>query len=371
MVADAAQTGAVSRIIRFRELLPREYKQGNSWRYRGLQGPIDNALVRLAAVGKNDELRVESSWQLLDAVFSSLEKTARNKTYREREPVLELLPLSWIISLLENTREITTELKIALALATLKPETAPNTSSAETKNRPAPLIAYRVGVVPRKKTGRTIKIAKDTPLRVVWSQRDLTDNLCAILRRRIAVESGADAKPPCNTQLSLSLADALSFLNKETDDMLIIRWLERFMLFDWHFVQQEERRQLSAILQNTPSTQPLSPEEMLHAFFRPLFHAYTFGQLAPNIFEAPKTPTANALRPLVALLERGDSAAAHRAATNRYKSLLQTTADFGDNAFTTPEPRRLLASLLLPANSASIVNAFARWTTPGNKQQAP
>lgn len=370
-VADTAQARAVSRIIRFRDGLPRdEYKQGSSRRYRGLQGPIDNTLVRLAASGKNDELRVDSSWQLLDAVFFSLQKTANNKTYREREPALELLPLSWVISLLENTHERTTELKIALALATLKPETASNNSGNERKNvQSAPLIAYRVGVVPaRKNNWGTIKIAENAPHRVVWSQRDLADNLCAILHRRITVESDANREPPCNAQLSLSLADTLSFLNKETDDTLIVRWLNRFMLFDWHFINKEERKQLSVILQNTPSAEPLLPEDLLYTFFRPLFHAYTFERLdSNNNSESRIIPTANALRPLVALLERGDSVAAYRAAVNRYKSLLHTTACFGDNAFAVPEPRRLLASLLLPANPASIVNAFTRWTIPVNK----
>lgn len=373
MAADTAQANAVSRIIRFRELLPREYKQGNSWRYRGLQGPIDNGLVRLAAAGNNDELRVDFSWQLLDAVFFSLEKTANNKTYREREPALELLPVSWVISLLKNTHEITTELKIALALATLKPDTPSKTTGNESKNDPsAPLIAYRVGVVPAwKKNWRAIKIAKNTPQRVGWSQRDLADNLCAILHRRIAVESDANREPQCNAQLSLPLADILSFLNKETDDALIVRWLNRFMLFDWHFIAQEERKQLSAIMRCSSPAAPLLPEEMLYAFFRPLFHASTFERIASNnISESRKIPTANALRPLVALLERGDTAAAYRAAVNRYESLLQATACFGDNDFSTPEPRRLLATLLLPANPASIVNAFTRWTIPVNKQQA-
>ncbi len=370
---NSSQTLAVSRIIHFRDNLPHKLKRGGKWVYSGVQGPVDNALVRLAASGKNDELRVDSSWQLLDAVFFSFEKTANNKTYREREPALELLPLSWVISLLENTHEITTELKIALALATLKPEAASKTSGNERKNdQPAPLIAYRVGVGPTWESNwRAIKIAKTPPQRVVWSQRGLADNLCAILHRRIAVESDANREPPCNAQLSLSLADILSFLNKETDDALIVRWLNRFMLFNWHFINQEERKQLSVILHNSPSAEVLLPEEMLYAFLRPLFHAYTFERLdSNNIYESRKIPTANALRPLIALLERGDSAAAYLAAVNRYKSLLQTTAYFGDNAFAVPEPRRLLASLLLPANPASIINAFTRWTIPANKQQA-
>lgn len=117
---DLAQADAVSRIVRFRDALPREFKKGKSWVYRGLQGPIDTALVRLSASGKNEDLLRLNSWALLDAVFASLKKTAHNKTYREREPVLDLLPVSWAVSLLEKERVLTPEIRIALALATLQ-----------------------------------------------------------------------------------------------------------------------------------------------------------------------------------------------------------------------------------------------------------
>lgn len=372
-VIDIGQAEAISKIVRFRDALPREYKKGKTWIYRGLQGPIDHSLVRLAAMGKNDEQRVESSWQVLDAVFGSLEKTANNKTHREREPSLALLPVAWAVSLLENTHEISPEARVALAFATLQAET-PQKAPAAGSKRPqtAPLIAYRVGVEPAwKNNWRTIKIAKNEPLRVVWSQRGLAENICAVIRRRVAVESEAGAEPPCNARLTLSLADVLAFLNNELDDVLIERWLTRFMLFDWSFISHQERDSLSGILINNTSENPLRSEEILYTFFRPLFHAYTFAQLAQNDAAGKQPqPTVNVLRQLVALLERGDCAAAHRAAVNRYKSLLQPTADFGENTFTISEPRRLLATLVLPASPKRIAKAFARWAIPANDQHA-
>lgn len=371
-VVDTTQAEAVSNIIRFRDALPREYKKGKTWIYRGLQGPIDNALVRLSATGTNTEQRVDASWQLLDAIFASLEKTANNKTYREREPSLALLPVSWAVSLLENSHEITPEIRVALALATLHAEKSQKGSVAENKNNQlAPLIAYRVGVEPVwKNNWHIIKIAKNTPLRVVWSQRGLAENLCAVIRRRVAVESEADAEPPFNAQLTLSLADVLAFLKNEIDDALVDRWLTRFILFDWRYISLKERNNLAEILKNNTAVNPLFTEEILYAFFRPLFHSYTFAQLAQNdVSDKQSHPTANALRPIVALLERGDSAAAHRAAVNRYKSLLQPTANFGENTFEVPEPLRLLATLFLPASPKRIAEAFARWAIPAKDQQ--
>lgn len=379
---DAAQSTAVSRIIRFRDALPREYKKGKSWIYRGLQGPIDNALVCLASAGKDDELRTERSWNLLDAVFASLEKTANNKTYREREPQLELLPVPWMISLLENEHEITSELRIALALATLRADGKKDTPFDKTT---APLLAYRVGVVPAwKNNWRKIKIAKNAPLRIVWSQRGLAANLCAIIQRRVSVESDADAVPPFNTQLSLSIADVFAFLHNETDNTLIERWLSRFMLFDWSFVADTDRRKLFPILKSSLAGSPApSLPEIIHAFFRPLFHNYTFSQLDENKAKAKGdgnpaekkkqniAPTAGMLRPLVALLARGDTAAAQQAASSRYKSLLQATVDFGENRFMldTENSRRLLATMLLPAPPTNVVKAFSRWSFPTRNEQ--
>lgn len=372
-VVDTAQAEAISKIIRFRDALPREYKKGKTWIYRGLQGPIDHNLVRLAATGANDAQRVESSWQVLDAVFGSLEKTANNKTHREREPSLALLPVAWAVSLLENTHEISPEARVALALATLQAETPQKAPAAESKrHQAAPLIAYRIGVEPVwGNNWRTIKIAKNAPLRVVWSQRRLAENICAVIRRRVAVESEAGAVPPCNARLTLSLADVFAFLNNEIDDALVERWLTRFMLFDWSCIPSKERDSLSGILRQDIAAKPFLPEEILYTFFRPLFHAYTFSQLAQSD-EAIKhpQPTVNALRPLVALLERGDSAAAYSAAVNRYKSLLLPTANFGENTFDLPDPHRLLATLLLPASPKRIAKAFARWAIPANDQHA-
>ncbi|RJP53920.1 MAG: type I-U CRISPR-associated protein Csx17 [Anaerolineaceae bacterium] len=375
---DAAQSTAVSRIIRFRDALPREYKKGKSWIYCGLQGPIDNALVRLASAGKNAELRTERSWNLLDAVFASLEKTANNKTYREREPQLNLFPVSWAISLLEHEHEITPELRIAIALATLRADGQKDTPFYKTT---APLLAYRIGVVPAWKSNwRKIKIAKNPPLRVVWSQRGLAENLCAIIQRRVSVESDGDGVPPFNTQLPLSIGDVFEFLHYEIDDALIERWLIRFMLFDWSFVADADRRKISSILEPPPvMPPPQSSPELLHAFFRPLFHNYTFSQLDKNKAKSKGdsssaekkrqavAPTAGMLRPFVALLSRGDAAAAQQAAFGRYKSFLKETVDFGDEnefALENANSLRLLAAMLLPAPPANVVKTFSRWSFP-------
>lgn len=369
---DAAQADVTAKIIRFRDALPREYKKGKSWIYRGLQGPIDHALVYLAETASNNDRHIDASWKLLDAVFTSLDKTAKNKTHREYEPAFALLPVSWALTLLKDTHEICREARIALALATLHSGTSHAIMTQEKScNHTAPLLAYRVGVDPAwKNNWSKIKISKNTPLRVVWSQRELVDNLCAVIRRRVMVESESGAEPPFNARFSLSIADVLAFLNNELEDGLIDRWLTRFMLFDWSRISPTERDGVMNLLRKNVASGPLLSVDLLYAFFRPLFHSGTFAELVQKGGSDKRPlPTVNTLRPLVARLEREDSAAAHRIAVSRYKSLLLQTADFGASSFDVPEPRRLLATLLLPTHPKSIAQAFTRWVTPATDQR--
>jgi CRISPR-associated protein Csx17 len=366
---DSAQADAVSRIIRFRDALPREFKKGQSWVYRGLQGPIDTALVRLSASGSNNDLVRENSWALLDAVFASLERTAKNKTYREREPLLELLPVSWAISLLQKEHALTPEIRIALALSTLQPGRKDKDSDHDDvreQNLPAPLIAYRVGVVPAwKNKWNRVKIAKGTPLRTEWSERPLIENLNAVVRRRASSEADTHSEPPFSTQLTLPIADVFAFLNEQTDDAMLTHWLDRFLLFDWSFLHAPERQALSVFLRPAAdsSTRRLRATDALICFLRPLFHAHTFTQIQSEP-ELVKVPATGMLRPLIAHLERGDTTSttsAFHAAQSRYRSLLIETVDFGENNFSVPDTRRLLASLLLPASPSAIARYFRRF----------
>jgi len=350
--SEACQADAVSNILRFRDALPREFKKGKRWEFRGLQGPIDKALVRLASSNGN-----ENAWALLDAVFASLERTANNKTYRKHEPALALLPVSWAVSLLQKEAAITPEIRIALALTTLRADAKEDTLFDKTI---APLLAYRVGVVPSlKNTWHKLKIAKNTPLRVEWSNRPLADNLAAVIRRRVAVEAESHNPPPFNTRLALPLADADVFLHGETDDSLISIWLDRFLLFDWSFLSSETHEALCKVVTRRFDDFHTDSASMLYAFFRPLFHAGTFSKLSDTA-----QPTSGMLRSIMAHLERGDTAAAFSAAQNRYKALLVELADFGENTLASADPRRLLAALLLPASPSGIAWRFTRFQHP-------
>ena len=54
---NAVHSRAVRTALALRDRLPRDVKKGKRWVYRGLQGPVDRALVELAEAGNRDELR--------------------------------------------------------------------------------------------------------------------------------------------------------------------------------------------------------------------------------------------------------------------------------------------------------------------------
>ncbi|MDR1281285.1 MAG: hypothetical protein LBK99_10750 [Opitutaceae bacterium] len=234
---------------------------------------------------------------------------------------------------------------------------------------PPPFLAYRIGIVPWKNKWSRVKIAKNTPLRIEWSERPLEENLIAVIRRRIAVEADTHNPPPFDTQLTLPLADVFAFLNSETDDAALARWLDRFLLFDWSFLQTAERDALSALLRPAQSSSAggLHAAETLFCFLRPLFHSHTFTQIQPKP-KSDKTPTAGMLRPFVAFLERGDITGVFSAAQGRYKNLLIETADFGETGFALSNPRRLLAALLLSASPSAVAQHFSRWQLPAQNK---
>jgi CRISPR-associated protein Csx17 len=345
---DAAQAEAVSRIMRLRDSLPRDEKVGKGWRYRGVQGPVDHALVRLSETGAN-----EDAWALLDATFAALERCDKNKAFREREPALEPLPLAWLNELLV-TEDKTPEIRIALALASLRAAK----DDRKTGKPPSALLAYRLGV---ERQGRVWRVTKNRPLRCVWGPRPLTENLAAVISRRLA-ESEADAPPPFDCQIAVPLADSFAFLNGETDDERTASWLDRFLLFDWSFVDAEVRERLERA-QRPARIAPLRDNTAAFSLLRPLFHAYTFSELPK---ESENDISATSLMPLCALLSRGDVPAALHAAFALYRAKLIPLADFGKTAFDMDEPVRLLAALVLPASTSSTILHFNRWLQPSN-----
>ena len=369
--SDPVLSTAIRRSIATRDSLPRDEKQGKRWRFRGLQGRIDRALIALAeSVGENQEaLRIERSWQLIDEVFASLAKVDRNKAFREKEVRFELLPLDWLTWLLERTHVQHVEIRLALALASLNPEVRPNAPLKERGRGPQRFLAYRLGAVGK---GRYWGIPKDIPLRRVWSPQTLTGNLIALGKRRL-FESAPNQPPPFRSAVSADPADALQFLSQGTDDEALGVWIDRFSLFDWSD-KKESKDRLRDWVGKRELPEPNGAGALLYGFFRPLFDQSSLTRLQTDSRtsdgqqSAPST-SAGRLAPIVSALDGGDVAGACEIASAAYRAERIVLADFHLDSFSHERPDRLLASLFFPVSARGLRKLFARWRSPSTYEK--
>ena len=357
---------AMRRMVSTRNNLPRDEKQGKSWRFRGLQGRIDRAIIALAETAgeEREDLQVERSWKLIDEVFASLAKVDRNKALREKGVRFKLLPLDWLAWLLERTTHQRPEIRLALAIASLRPETQTNKSQNADK-APQRFLAYRLGSV---ENGRYWQIPKNLPLRRVWSPKSLTDNMITLGKRRL-LESSPEQAPPFQSEVNASVTDALQFLSQGTDDEALGKWIDRFSLFNWSD-NKESKDLLRKSMGKPDLAERNNADAMLYGFFRPLFDSYALDKLQKMDLEVSGSheikANAGRLVPIVSALDRGDVTAAWEMASAAYRSERIALADFQPGIFSHKDPKRLLASILFPVNIRGLTKLFKRWQSPSN-----
>ncbi len=104
-----------------------------------------------------------------------------------------------------------------------------------------------------------------------------------------------------------------------------------------------------------------------YAFFRPLFDPVALDAIRkPEIAEPLK---AGPLRPISAMLSRGDVAGAWSLARGAYARLAVPIADFPIwQEFTVERAQWLLAALSIPVRSDQIARSFRRWQSPAQPQ---
>ncbi len=339
----SALSQTVSRVLALRDRLPADRKKGQSWIYVGLRGPLDEALVRLAA-----EATPEAGCMLTDNLLTALERVDRNRAFRKTKPPIRfrLFPASWAKSLFPDAHP-PCETRLAMAICSLC-----GNSDAQ---KPARFLGYRFGMEPINKAQRLWAFPEASPFRRVWAGANLASDLAAVLRRRL-VESEPTDSPPFRAAMQTGLADVLDWLDGEVDEAALAAWINRCSLFDWS----------ACDLPRFPNRNVADSANALHAFyafFRPLFDPSALRAIRnPQIEEPPK---AGPLRSLAALLNRGDVAGAWGLARGAYARLGVPTADFPIwQEFTLQRPQRLLAALLVPVRFHRIAAAFRRWQSP-------
>jgi len=364
--AGSAAATALTRMLGFRDSLPADRKKGKRWIYAGLRGSLDDVLVAFA-----ENPTPESARAAVDAMIGALRKADRNRGHRAHQPSIQFqqLPGAWAASLLgADGSDACGEARIGLALATL----FPGKRIGKTKKvSAAPLLAYWLGV---QQQGTFCSIPEAVPFRRVWGAGRLAANLAAVLQRRLT-EVEPSAEPPFGASYHIGLGDIEAWLSGSLDDEEIERWTMRFSLFHW------EKESVGAATSRLGHANPpcvFSGSLALFALFKPLFQGWLLNALLTDGSNR-KAAKSGPLPGIAALLARGDMTAAVQLARTAYRAVGIEPAKLGSNQFSSDDPQRLLAALLIPTQRRGITHdsfddlnrkipaLCTRWLSPRKK----
>jgi CRISPR-associated protein Csx17 len=334
--------------------LPKDQKIGQRWRFVGLRGPIEEAMLHLAASPDDPEV----ARGVLDAAVVALDRVDRNRRFREALVSWKPLPLQWLPSLFGSEQPVI-EARLAMALASGFPVKRP-------------LTLYRFGVV--WEYGGFQHPAR-APTRWIWGPAPLPSVLSAVLHRRMLDwESARDDEEPVRFVVPIPGADVSRWLEGTTDEVLLARWISRLAMFDWRFVPTA----VSGLMPPTTGFPQANAALCLIGLFQPLFDSRPLrasSALSQRDLLDPKSGarTPGATRRLASLLRIGQIDAAVRLARSRYAMasarLAQTSAPWR-----VTNPERILASVLFPISDVDRTPLIERWLRPrrqrGDKDHA-
>lgn len=347
---DSATTRAIRTIVEFHDTLPVDRKIGKRWRFAGLRGPLEQALVDFSAAAP-DAGNVEQAWALVDEVFAALVKVDRNRTFRGHNVRFRLLPGEWATRLFQEDPP-DRETRLALAMSSL----------SGTPPCP-PVIAHRIGVQKRTVRSRW-EFPESPPARRVWNDAELTDNLCAMAERRTmeALQKAAP-HPPFGAAIRVGLDDVHSWLSDDVDEERLRLWLDRLCVFDWSGEAGGEAAK--ELQRGFPRIRPAVDGVLAtYALFRPLASDWLFRQiLQESDVRVERTSTCASFGRVIAMLWHGDVKGAASVALAAYRSAGVALADF-DVLPDGHVPSRLLAALVIPTRDEQTLGVFRRWRIP-------
>jgi len=343
---------ALERILGLVDRLPRDEKKGKRWRFAGLRGPIERAMIQLAASPSDPAV----ACSLLDAIVAALDKVDRNQGYRAKQVSWKPLPIAWLPALFGDQAP-PLEARLALAAVAGFPASRP-------------FALYRFGV--EWQYGGYVH-PKQAPLGWVWGPGELPRVLSDVLTRRVldwekASKDGSWREWPACPILPAAYEYVDGWLAGEADEQLLECWLSRLALFDWRSVPASVSTKLAG---QESSKATISGALALAGLFQPLFDlnpvcrpGSTYNPLDPE--SGARTPAA--ARRLIALIRTGQADAAVAFARSRYamaKTWLATT----EAPWFIEDPERLLASLLFAIPLRERGSLIQRWLRPQTEER--
>jgi CRISPR-associated protein Csx17 len=346
--SQAAAAIAFERLLGLIEKLPADHKVGNRWRFVGLRGDLEAAMLRAAQAPADSSM----GRNILDAVVTALDRIDKNKSFRERRVTWEPLPLEWLPTLFADETP-SAEARLALALVSSFPADQP-------------FATYRFGTefVHR----RWYLHPPTAPKQWVWRSAGLPTRVLAdvLHRRTLDFDEARGETESVRSLLPATSSQVDRWLAKLLDEELLVRWVSRLALFDWRLASQAVRP-----LAIREDEQPdASGALCLFGLFQPLFDLRALSRSSePTMNLLPpesNSRTPAAARTLSGFLRIGDIPAAVRFAANRYSMagvpLVRTRVQWG------AESERLTASLLFPIFDQERSALVERWLRPRRSQ---
>jgi len=346
---------ALERLLGLIESLPADRKEGQRWRFVGLRGPVESALV--SAAGKPHD--AEAMTALLDAAVQTLDRVDVNRSFREKSVSWRPLPLDWLPGLFSgDVPDI--EARLALSLISAFP--------AE-----YPFALYRFGIEWRNRSGggrprqnSPYIHPKTAPARWVWRVGSLARNLSTVIQRRLHDWENDEkpGAPPLRIPVAARISDVEAWLDGQVDELLLGRWLSRMALFDWTFIPASVR----ALSPFGRGDIGVGPALALYGLLHPLFDLRPVsdngrkegGDLLPPDTSA-RTPAA--ARRMAALIRGGDIDRAVEVARSRF-AMAQAPLMRMNAPWAVIDPERLLAALLFPVSNRDRSALVRRWLRP-------
>lgn len=320
-------------------------------RFVGLRGPIESALLDVAA----EPNRPEAGVALLDAITTALDRIDRNRCFREGKVRWEPLPFEWVPALFADDVP-GVEARLALSLVSAF-------SVAQ------PFATFRFGVEWRSGAAYAYYThAERAPARWVWGPGELARVLGNVLARKLLDQkTETDTAAHHSAPLPVTIAQLRRWLDGEVDESLLSAWMSRLALFDWRHVPPKVRELVKQ------DARPLSVDSglALVGLLQPLIdeRALIVRELSPDDLLSDETGarTKEAARSLVALLRAGSLDAALRLAASRYAMAGVRLASI-NAPIRTREPDRLVAALLFTISNRDRAVLFERWLRPRRRQ---
>ncbi len=288
---------------------------------------------------------------MLDAVVVSLDRIDRNRGFRAAKVQWKPLPIGWLPALFGNGHP-PVEARLAMALVSGFPQSLPFT-------------LYRFGVEWKY---QCVQHPEQAPARWVWGPGELGRVLGAVPVRRTLdweAETKRDARfVPARTGLPARLSDVHRWLEGDTDDDLLNRWLARLALFYWRQVPQEVRDLAVRDASEVDSNGVLAVFGLLRPLFDLLPLSVGANGRTHDLLERQSGARTPALaRSRANALRTGQTDVAVRMAEGRY-AMAHTPLIHTDTLWHIADNDRLSAAMLFAVSSRSRSALVQPWLRP-------